>query len=716
MSSSNLKNYYIWGIKALVFIIPFLSVWIATSMYFPYITGRNFGFRILVEVALVLYIALAILDKRYRPRMNLLSWAILVFVGIVGIADLFGVDPMRSLWSNYERMEGYITILHLGAYFFVLTNLFRSKKEWLVFFRVFLAAGLWVGIYGVLQIFGVKEAIQGNGARIDGTIGNPTYLAVYLTLIIGLSLILFFNTQSRSWKYFYGSIIAFLISIMFFTASRGAALAWAIAVPLFLILYLWLFRKEKGGEKVRKIMIGILIAMVIAPPLFLLIKNQSWVREHPVLSRFTQISFQERTTRSRFMIWGMGAQGFLERPLLGWGQENYLQVFSKYYNPSLYDQEPWFDRSHNIVFDWLINAGILGLLAYLSLFTTYYVLFARGWKSGKVGKKEGLVLLVLPIAYFIQNLFVFDNINTYIIFFTLLAYVNNWESESIVERRDRVIAEIKPSLIALAVSGLIALPIVYLANVKPALQARSIISGLAATSSSKDPVGETLSAFEKALSYNTFGNGEALEQLGRVTRNLLDQDVPNQIKTRFINYLVPKIEEYLKKHPNDIRIHLFIADIYQSAINIDESYVLKAREHFEAALALSPQKQQILTALANNFLFTGESEKSFELLRKAIDVEPSNIEAHGNYAIYAVLASRNDLVAEEIAEMNRLQKNLEKRGESAFNDYLDQLKRIAEIYRRVDQIQNAIIIYQELIRLSPTNVNFQTALKELQSK
>ena len=29
----------------------------------------------------------------------------------------------------------------------------------------------------------------------------------------------------------------------------------------------------------------------------------------------------------------------------------------------MWGQEPWFDRSHNIFFDWLINAGLLGLLA-----------------------------------------------------------------------------------------------------------------------------------------------------------------------------------------------------------------------------------------------------------------------------------------------------------------------------------------------------------------
>ena len=135
MNSKNLASYYVWGIKALVFVIPFLSVWIATSMFFPYITGRNFAFRILVELALVLWVALAVLKREYRPKMTQMMIAILAFTGIIGLANLLGVEPSLSFWSRLERMEGYMMILHLAAYFVVMTNVFRTKKEWFQFFN-----------------------------------------------------------------------------------------------------------------------------------------------------------------------------------------------------------------------------------------------------------------------------------------------------------------------------------------------------------------------------------------------------------------------------------------------------------------------------------------------------------------------------------------------------------------------------------------------------
>ena len=71
----------------------------------------------------------------------------------------------------------------------------------------------------------------------------------------------------------------------------------------------------------------------------------------------------------------MAIKGFQERPILGWGQENFNYVFNKNYDPGMWGQEQWFDRTHNVILDWLVAGGILGLLAYLSIFfsTLYYV-------------------------------------------------------------------------------------------------------------------------------------------------------------------------------------------------------------------------------------------------------------------------------------------------------------------------------------------------------
>ena len=113
---------------------------------------------------------------------------------------------------------------------------------------------------------------------------------------------------------------------------------------------------------------------------FMAFRDSNFVKNSLVLRRFSDITIGEKTTRSRFMVWNMALQGFKEKPVLGWGQENFNYVFNKYYNPKMYDQEQWFDRTHNVFLDWLIAGGILGILSYLLMF--FAVVFSLWRKSG----------------------------------------------------------------------------------------------------------------------------------------------------------------------------------------------------------------------------------------------------------------------------------------------------------------------------------------------
>ncbi len=661
-------------------------------MFFPYITGRNFAFRILIELALVLFIALAVLNKDYRPKMTPIVWAVLIFVGVVGIANLFGVDFYSSFWSRFERMEGYLMILHLAAYFFVLTNVFRTKRDWLTLFNLVVIAGILVGGYGVLQVLGLKEAIQGGGVRIDGTIGNPTYLAAYLTLVIALALVLFFNADKKWKKYFYGGAVVFSFFVMFFTASRGAALAMLVAIPLFLVLYLVFFRGVDDKEKLfKKLAIAALASMVLLPTLVWLLRATPMVQNSEVLSRLTSISFGERTVKSRFQIWGMAGKAFLERPLLGWGQENFIIAFSKYFDPRLYDQEPWFDRPHNIVFEWLINAGAFGLLSYLALFGAFYWGVAKLLKEKTIGKKEGIVLLVVPVAYFLQNFFVFDNFNTYVLFFGLLAYANSLLVHRPGEKESGEAKDPIPSLWVL-VAGLIALGVImYFVNFRAIPQASGIIRSLQATTDRTDPIGKTLNSFKETIGYGSFGTGETLEQLARVAGLLLGQGgVPAEQKKPFVEYAIGQLEKYVKENPQHIRLRLMLGSLYHAARSINPEYVFAAREEFKTALALSPKKQQILFVLADNYLATGEAEKALELIQQAADLEPSNHEAHVNLGIVAMVAGRTDALARALNSLDQLRLAAEPRqAQSATASYFADLAKVADAAVDLGQVRIA---------------------------
>ena len=131
ISSGKIQHLQLKVLKCIISLIPVLPLYISYSMPFPYITGRNFAFRILVEIATALWIPLAVADKRYRLDSSFLTLSVFTFTFTIGIADMFGINPYNSFWSNYERMEGYVTILHLLFYFIRLRYQVMAATLWL---------------------------------------------------------------------------------------------------------------------------------------------------------------------------------------------------------------------------------------------------------------------------------------------------------------------------------------------------------------------------------------------------------------------------------------------------------------------------------------------------------------------------------------------------------------------------------------------------------
>ena len=81
------------------------------------------------------------------------------------------------------------------------------------------------------------------------------------------------------------------------------------------------------------------------------------------LERMTNISTNDFSTMNRLLIWEVALVAFYEKPILGYGQENFYVVFNKYFNPEIYSHAGsriWFDRSPNIFLDHLITGGIIG--------------------------------------------------------------------------------------------------------------------------------------------------------------------------------------------------------------------------------------------------------------------------------------------------------------------------------------------------------------------
>lgn len=626
---------------ALALVSPFV---VSGDYYFPFITGKGFFFRSVVEVMVALYAILALAYPRYRPTRSVVNYAILGIVGASLVAVVFAVSPGKSFWSNFERMEGFIAIIHYALYALVLGSSLIKEQHWNWLFRTTLFMASVIGLYGLVQVLSNLPSvvavapqwsqsfpINQGGVRLDGTFGNAAYLAVYALIHVFLGA--WFAARAlvlktlHKWDGVLGIIAAALsLTALYFSATRGAFLGLAVGG---LVVVLAVAFGRGVAKKTRKIAIGALVVGLLIGGALFALRDAPLVKEDPTLARITSINLSEGTTR--FALWGMALEGFSEKPIFGWGFDGFNHIFYKYYEPNLYAQEPWFDRAHNVFLDWLVAGGVIGFVAYLALYGAS--LYAINFRSG-FNYLEKALLTGLIIAYGINNIFIFDNLGSYLMFFTLLAYLQMRRGKQ-VEWKDK--AALKP-----AVSAPIAIILccvvwwgVNANNIATASTLRAALAGQDLTSVTKNLL--------MALNISSFGKQEVFEQTLQAIPVVVGSNLPQTEKVAFISSVISTgdklVEGPLK---NDARILV----LYGSTLRtIGENQ--KAKEYLTRALEISPNKQLILFEYTLNELSMGNVEEGVAAARKAFELEPKYDDARLTYAA-ALIFSGNTEEADRI--------------------------------------------------------------------
>lgn len=558
-----------WTALAALFAIPFLPLFVTNGLLFPFISSKGFAFRILVEIAFVAWAALALVDKAYRPRFSWVLVLYAVFTAWMFLADLFGANPAKAFWSNYERMDGWVTMIHAFLFFVVAGSVLSVGKLWKRWWLTALGASTLVAVYGLLQLGGALDIHQG-GVRLDATFGNAAYLAAYLLTMIAVALWQALEAAPKSFTRYALVALAVVNSyLLYMTATRGAILAFVISA--FLVAGYYAFRSKAG----KKIGSSALVVLVLAAGAFFTFKDAPAVRENPVLGRFASLSLEDGTTR--FTLWDMAVKGVMERPVFGWGQEGFNYVFAKFYSPELFAQEPWFDRAHSVYMDWFVAGGFPGLLLFLALLIMGVVTLQR-----IPSVPERIFLSAAVIAYAVQAVFVFDNLLTYVFLAALLATAHTLRAKPVHALEH--VGQAQAAVVA-PVALVCALAFVWVVNAPGIAGAQELIKGLA----SPTPA-DAFAHLQASAASGTFGMQEVSEQTLVFASQLAQRnDVPLADRQQILSFALKQMQNQVAQVPNDPRVRLEFASGLESAGLFKE-----ALSEEDAALALSPKKQLTL--------------------------------------------------------------------------------------------------------------------------
>ena len=601
-----------------LFAVPFLTLYVENDYFFPYITGKNFGFRIIVDVVFAAWIILALYEVKYRPRISGIVCSFGILLVVMFFANLFGVHPNSSFWSNFERMDGYVSLLHTFMYMLVLGSVLTTKDHWKYLLNTSLVVAFMVAFYGLAQYGGM---IEGSG-RIDSRLGNAAYMAIYMLFHTFIAFWLFVQTKGNLHRVVYGAMATMFIFVLIETGTRGTAVGLAVGVMV-MSAYVGLFGAK--FKEFRKYAIGGFFLLLLAATGFIAGRDSALVQNSPNLARIANISIDDLKIRS--IIWGMAWEGVQERPVLGYGQSNFNYVFNKYYDPALYAQEQWFDRSHNIFFDWLVTGGFLGLIAYLSIFgwCLYYLIVRplRDKTDESFTVLERGILLGLLAGYFTHNLVVFDNIVSYIFFAIILGLINSrvgFIPTSLEKYKvdNMIITQFAAPVVAVAlVSG------VYFFHLPGMAAAGDIIDGFREQNPEK-----RLEILELAASRNSFAQQEIAEQISQQAMSAArNTQLPAEVRDRFNASAESQLMKLIEDKPGDARIHVFVGSYYRASGQLE-----KAAEQMQIAHELSPGKQSIIIQQGFIELSRGQNQVANDYFKTAFELDKNNLEAREYYA------------------------------------------------------------------------------------
>jgi O-antigen ligase len=371
------------------------------------------SFEILVEILFPFYVLLAIRRQEFRPTKNPFLYALLAFFAVETIAMLLGSNPHRSLWSKPDRLTGMFFQYHLLAFFLMAGAAWRK-----VMVQPIVAAIITAVILSLHALIQVIAPGPGAEARGSASLGNPDYLSQYLVPHLFLAGWLIYRHWKTKFRWLWiGSALLIICGII--SAQSKGALVGVFFGTLALSIIL-LFR---SGAKMRKLgYVGFGFIAIVVAGFFIAQKiptTRQWLYDH----RFS-IQYLNETTGSRKLLLKNVVKGIGQRPIIGWGPENFEDGFYFNYDPHTLkysEYETRQDRPHNLVLETLHNVGAIGLLAYILLL---FFAVRLAFRKERPDPLAGVMLAVAALAQVGTNLFIFETPMSYMalfIMFSLLA-------------------------------------------------------------------------------------------------------------------------------------------------------------------------------------------------------------------------------------------------------------------------------------------------------
>lgn len=642
-----MKQLAFWA-RALLFASAATPLLVAAFAPFPFVFGKMIFFRSIVGIVAALgalYLVLEIQRRQWRISWgwvrNPIVVALAIFIFSAAISTALSPSPYRGFFGEVERAEGLYGLLAYFIFFIAALFLFKPK-DWQVYFRIGLCAGALLIVHAFLQYlrFDSLPFAGGTPGQPGSLMGNPALVTGFLVLLLAYA-VLVYRASTGFWRYFAALTALAALGMVGALGVRGAQLGIAAGFTVFALGTSF----GAGRSRLKRVVVlGVLALLLFMGVLARITRENSFWQYVPVFDRVAAFSAESASVQTRLLSFKVSWDAFKERPLFGWGLENYAVAYNTHYDPAyaVY-AEDWFDRAHNKILDVLVMQGVVGIASYLAIFAAFFLVL---WRAEEL-RGTRLFLGSILVAYFVQNLFLFDHISSYLPFFAILAFSASFYGR---ERKGADAGSSVPSLGRVLLTGLsatAALLSIYSVVAWNAIPLAQALRYARATEEER-PAAELVAGSKRFLRpYNFF---------------------QKELRTRFLLAVLPSggqgsdelrplalkalaaLEEVLPREPYDLRLKVRLAEAYNQLGGENEEFFKKGEELVMAAQELSP-KRQALRGLQTLILSgAGRHEEAVQLARETLALEPRTAKSH--YYLGMALALSLKGVEEAIKELD----------------------------------------------------------------
>ncbi len=458
----------------------------------------------------------------------------------------------------------------------------------------------------------------------SSTFSNKNMVAHFISMTVPLSVGAFILSRAI-WKKLVSaaSIVLTLFYLIFLNRTRSGILA---VMVIFIILGLVYIRRLPSFLRIQKNKriagICLVLAVTIILALFLSVKIFAPSNEAPFTKLFGTMadSLKGDTAQLRWIWWKNTWEMVKDYPWWGVGLQNFKMVYPLYHRAVAIDwsftDEHQLTRLHNDHLQMLVELGIFGFCAYLSMFISFFYMFWNIYFRGQNEylKKRALFICLGVVGFFINATFCFpwERAIPPAYLFTFFALMGvmylEYSTSNVWTLKIRLQMPVRIFLSLVLITFLCA-SIHYNSNVL--LSDKYFVESL-----NYDQIGkidESIEAAKKAKIFSLY-NANISAFLGR-----------NYTVKGNYTLALEEYKETFRAHPYNTTALLNTGYCYLQLGNYDE-----AETYFKKAVELWPDFEQAYNDLGIVYYSKKEYAKAEENYKKAFAINSGYVEPHIN--------------------------------------------------------------------------------------